>query len=68
MSDLSGIRDKAIKAGSQACTLDKEKKYNEAVKKYIESIELYQHLARCNPYFRKIKNQMIKISHWLTNT
>jgi len=47
MGDLVGIRDKAMKAGSIACELDKGKKYEEALKKYIESIELFKHVIKC---------------------
>eukprot|EP00826_Nyctotherus_ovalis_P039290 TRINITY_DN376_c0_g1_i10.p1 TRINITY_DN376_c0_g1~~TRINITY_DN376_c0_g1_i10.p1 ORF type:complete len:401 (-),score=131.74 TRINITY_DN376_c0_g1_i10:228-1430(-) len=46
MGDLVGIRDKAMKIGSAACELDKAKKYEEALKKYIESIELFQHVIK----------------------
>ena len=48
MGDLVGIREKAIKAGTLACQLDKEKKYEEAFQKYIESIEYFNHVIKCN--------------------
>jgi len=48
MGDLVAIRDKAIKIGKQACQLDTEKKYEEALRKYIEAIELFQHVCKCN--------------------
>lgn len=47
MGDLVGIRDKAMKIGSTACELDKQKKYEEAFRKYIESIELFKHVIKC---------------------
>lgn len=47
MGDLVGIRNKAIVAGKAACELDKEKKYEEAFAKYIESIELFNHVIKC---------------------
>jgi hypothetical protein len=47
MGDLVGMRDKAMKIGSVACDLDKEKKYEEALRKYIESIELFKHVIKC---------------------
>ena len=50
MGDLVGIRNKAMKIGSEACQLDTDKKYEEAVKKYIESIELFKHVIKCIPY------------------
>ena len=47
MGDLVAIRDKAIKAGNTACQLDKDKKYEDALPKYIESIEYFSHAAKC---------------------
>ena len=52
MGDLVGIRDKAIKIGQTACTLDKEKKYEEALPKYIEAVQLFGHVIKCNLLFR----------------
>ena len=49
MGDLVAIRDKAIKAGMLACQLDKEKKYEEALSKYIESVEFFGHVIKCKP-------------------
>jgi hypothetical protein len=48
MGDLVAIREKAIKAGTIACSLDKEKKYDEAFPKYLESIEYFNHVIKCN--------------------
>ena len=47
MGDLIGMRDKAIKIGQQACQLDTEKKYPEALSKYIESLEIFRHVLTC---------------------
>jgi hypothetical protein len=47
MADLISVRDKAINAGKQACQYDKDQRYEEALKKYIDSIEYFQHLLKC---------------------
>ncbi len=47
MGDLVAIRDKAINIGKLACQLDKEGKYEEALRKYIESIEYFRHIIKC---------------------
>jgi len=47
MGDLVAIRNKAIDCGKQAAQLDKESKYEEALNKYIESIEYFRHLMKC---------------------
>jgi len=48
MGDLVAIREKAIKSGTMACQLDKEKKYEEALPKYIEAVEYFSHVIKCN--------------------
>ena len=47
MGDLVAIRNRAIEAGRKACEFDKEHKYEDAFSKYIESIELFQHVIKC---------------------
>lgn len=47
MADLIAVRDKAIKAGAVACQYDKEGRYEEAFRKYIESMEYFKHLLKC---------------------
>ena len=47
MAELISVRDRAIKAGQLACQYDKEEKYDQAFKKYVESIEYFQHLLKC---------------------
>ena len=44
---LVEIRHKAIKIAKEASQLDAEKKYEEAVTKYIECIELFKHVIKC---------------------
>lgn len=48
MGDPVAVRNKAIACGKAACELDKEHKYEEAFRKYIESIDLFQHVIKCN--------------------
>lgn len=48
MGDLVAWRDKAIQIASTACKLDEDKKYDKAFKKYVEAIELFQHVIKCN--------------------
>jgi len=50
MGDLVRIRDKAISIGDIAYQLDKEKKYEEAFKKYIECIEYLRDVIKCKLY------------------
>ena len=50
MGDLVKIREKAISIGAIACQLDKEKRYEEAFKKYIECIECLKHVIKCKLY------------------
>ena len=52
MGDLVAMRDKAINTGKQACQLDKDGKFEEALRKYIESIEYFQHITKCKMRFR----------------
>lgn len=47
MGDLVAVRNRAIETGKKACDLDKDHKYEEAFNKYIESIELFQHVVKC---------------------
>lgn len=53
MGDLVAVRNKAIALGKAACDLDKEKKYEEALSKYIDSIENFKHVIKCNNHSRK---------------
>lgn len=46
MGDLVAIREKGINTASLACKLDKEKKYEEAFRKYIEAIEYFTHVIK----------------------
>ena len=47
MGDLIAMRDKAINAGKLACKLDSEGKYEEALRKYIESLDYFRHVIKC---------------------
>ncbi len=51
MGDLVAMRDKAIDIGKQACQYDKEGKFDEALRKYIEALEYFQHLMKCTSLF-----------------
>jgi len=50
MGDLVRIREKAISIGTIACRLDREKRYEEAFKKYIECIKYFNHAFKCKLY------------------
>lgn len=63
MGDLVAVRNRAMEAGKKACEFDKEHKYEEALSKYIESIELFQHVVKCidpRHYFLDETNQGLK--------
>ncbi len=47
MSDLSIQRDKALNLAKLACTLDKQEKYEEAYRYYLEAIEYFIYLTKC---------------------
>jgi len=50
MGDLVRLQEKAMNIATIACQLDKEKKYEEALKKYIECIECFSHVFKCKLY------------------
>lgn len=47
MGDLVAIRNRAIALASDACALDRDKKYQEAFDKYYESIKQFNHVIKC---------------------
>ena len=50
MGDLVKVRDNAINTATIACQLDKEKRYEEALNKYIESLGYFNHVVKCKLY------------------
>jgi len=50
MGDLVRIRENAISIGAIACQLDKEKRYEEALKKYTECLDHFSHILKCELY------------------
>jgi hypothetical protein len=51
MTDLSTYRDKAINLAKIACSLDKQEKYEEAYKHYLEAIEYFLYVVKCKHKF-----------------
>jgi hypothetical protein len=47
MGDLVAVRNKAISLGKEACDLDRAHKYEEAFRKYMESLEKFNHVIKC---------------------
>ena len=47
MVDQVGLRDKAIGYANEACKLDKEKRYENALAKYIQAIEYFNLVIKC---------------------
>ena len=43
---MATLRDRAIKVGVLACQLDNESKFEEALPKYIEAIELFNQVIK----------------------